>query len=126
MNVLLDTCALIALSNGPLPTRADQAFGDATHAYVSPVCVWEAAIKYNSGKLHLGRPPQSWFLGLCERYKLTEVPLTSALLCAAADLPLIHRNPIDRVLIATALREKLTILTSDTTIPTYPGVSALW
>lgn len=126
MNVLLDTCALIALSNGPLPASAACAFGEATHAYVSPVCVWEASIKLKTGKLRLARPPLPWFRGLCDHYKLTELPLSAALLCASADLPLIHRDPFDRVLVATAMRDQLTILTSDTVIPTYPGINTAW
>lgn len=126
MNVLLDTCALIALSNGPLPSAAARAFGVAAQAFVSPVSAWEAAIKIKLGKLQLSQPPQSWFQGLCQHYHLTELPLHTALLCAAADLPLIHRDPFDRVLIATAIERNLIILTSDQTIPTYPGAFTLW
>ncbi len=126
MNVLLDTCALIALSNGPLPPAAARAFGAATHAHVSPVSVWEAAIKFKLGKLQLGPTPLVWFQNLCRHYHVTPLPLTADLLCAAADLPLIHRDPLDRVLIATALEHSLRLITSDTTIPRYPGVQTLW
>mgnify|MGYP000901286832 CR=1 FL=1 len=126
MNVLLDTCALIALSNGPLPPAAAKAFGAARHAYVSPVSAWEAGIKFKLGKLHLPQPPQDWFQGLCRLYHLTELPLSTALLCAAADLPLHHGDPFDRVLVATSQLQNLLILTSDQTIPQYPGVRTLW
>ncbi len=47
------------------------------------------------------------------------------LLCAAADLPRIHRDPFDRVLIATCLSQNLTIPTSNRIIPTYPGVKVI-
>ena len=126
MNVLLETCALIALANGPLPAAAARAFGLATQAFVSPVSAWEIAIKYKTGKLPLPKPPLAWFRSLCALYHLTELPLDAALLCAAADLPLIHRDPFDRVLIATAQRQQLTLLTSDQIIPTYPNVLILW
>ena len=126
MNVLLDTCALVALSNGPLPAAAAQAFGAATNAYVSTACVWEAAIKYKAGKLSLSQPPEAWFEGLCRHYHPAELPLPARLLCAAAALPLIHRAPFDRVLIATALRDRLILLTFNATIPTYPGVTTIW
>ena len=126
MNVLLDTCALIALANGLLPVAAANAFGAATHAYASTASVWEAAIKFKTGKLPLPLPPQAWFEGLCRRYHLTELPLPSALLCAAADLPLIHRDPFDRLLIATAMEKNLILLTSDLTIPTYPSIRVIW
>jgi len=126
MNVLLDTCALIALANGTLPPAAGKALGDATGASVSSCSAWEAAIKCKSGKLRLLLPPHTWFLELCQRYHLSEIPLQSQLLCAAADLPPIHRDPFDRVLVATAMDKNLTILTSDSVISTYPGVRAIW
>jgi PIN domain nuclease of toxin-antitoxin system len=125
MNVLLDTCALTALANGPLPAASSRAFGLAAQAFISPVSAWEAAIKHKAGKLPLPKPPHAWFRSLCALYHLTELPLDAALLCAAADLPLIHRDPFDRVLIATAQRRQLTLLTSDQIIPTYPGVRTL-
>jgi PIN domain nuclease of toxin-antitoxin system len=47
-------------------------------------------------------------------------------LCAAADLPLIHRDPFDRILIATAIRDRLSLLTPDRQIAAYPGVTTVW
>lgn len=126
MNVLLDTCALIALANGPLPTASAKAFGLATHAFVSPASAWEAAIKHKSGKLPLPLPPLLWFQKLCALYRLTELPLNTDLLCAAAELPLIHRDPFDRILIATAQAHQLTLITADRIIPTYPQIITLW
>ncbi|PYQ93010.1 MAG: PIN domain nuclease [Acidobacteria bacterium] len=46
--------------------------------------------------------------------------------CAAAGLPLIHRDPSDRVLVALAQAHALTVLTSDENIGKYPGVKTLW
>jgi PIN domain nuclease of toxin-antitoxin system len=88
-----------------------------------PVVPWELAIKVKAGKLTLPQPPLDYVMSLARRYHLTLSPvgLDAALLCAAADLPLIHRDPFDRILIATAIRESLTLLTSDRTIPTYPN-----
>lgn len=126
MNVLLDTCALIALSNGPLPPSAAARFGAAISAFVSPISAWEAAIKHKIGKLQFSQTPQTWFIGLCRNYHLTEAPLSTEILCAAADLPLIHRDPFDRVLIAIALQNNLTLITCDQTIPTYPGINTVW
>ncbi len=126
MNVLLDTCALIALPDGTLPAAAADALRRAPEALVPSVCAWEVAVKHQSGKLRLSTKPHAWFTRLCHRYRLRELPLDSALACAAAELPPIHRDPFDRVLIATALRQRLTILTSDATIPKYPGIQTLW
>src|SRR5690349_6590354 len=102
VNVLLDACALLALANGNLPRQAAAALQAATEATVSSISPWEIAIKAAAGKLHLAEPPQQWFLGICERYELREVPLDAKTACAAANLPPLHRDPFDRVLVALA------------------------
>jgi PIN domain nuclease of toxin-antitoxin system len=126
MNVLLDTCALLALARGDLPKAAAAALRTAVEANVSVVSPWEVAIKAAAGKLRVGEPPAQWFSGLVERYELREVPLDTHVACAAAALPAIHRDPFDRVLVALAQANMLTILTSDEDIPKYPGVKTLW
>jgi PIN domain nuclease of toxin-antitoxin system len=126
VNVLLDTCALLALASGDLPDVAAAALRKAPEAYVSVVSPWEVAIKVAGGKLRLLSPPAAWFSGLVDRYDLREVPLDAAIACAAAALPLLHRDPFDRVIVALAQAHGLTILTSDENIPKYPGVTTLW
>src|SRR5438552_952735 len=102
MNVLLDTCALLALARGELPDRAAAALRRAPEAYVSVVSPWEVAIKAAGGRLRLREPPVQWFLGLIERHDLREVPLDAGIACAAAALPLLHRDPFDPVIVALA------------------------
>ena len=126
MNVLLDTCALLALAGGDLPPDAAAALRKAPEALVSVVSPWEVAIKAAGGKLQLTEPPVQWFLGLAERYALREVPLDAVTACAAAALPRFHRDPFDRVIVALALAHTLTVLTSDENIRNYPGVKTLW
>lgn len=126
MNVLLDTCALLALADGDLPRGAAGALRKAPEALVSVVSPWEVAIKAAGGKLRLTEPPVRWFLGLAERYDLREVPLEAAIACAAAALPLLHRDPFDRVIVALAQAHGLTVLTSDDNIRKYAGVRTLW
>jgi PIN domain nuclease of toxin-antitoxin system len=126
MNVLLDTCALLALAAGELPDRAAAALRRAPEAYVSVVSPWEVAIKVAGGKLRFGEPPGQWFLGLIGHYDLREIPLDATVACAAAALPPVHRDPFDRVIVALALAHALTVLTSDENIRKYAGVTALW
>ena len=126
LNVLLDTCALLALADGDLPRGAARALRKAPEAFVSVVSPWEVAIKAAGGKLRLMEPPARWFRGLAERYGLREVPLDAAIACAAAGLPLLHRDPIDRVIVALAQAHALTVLTSDENIRKYAGVNTLW
>lgn len=128
MNVLLDSCALLALAGraGKLPAAAAKAVSSADHVFVSAVTAWEIAIKAKAGKLRISKPVAVWFADALTRYHLDEIPLPSPLLCAAAELPLIHRDPFDRVLVATALERNLPILTSDQSIPAYPGMRVIW
>ena len=126
MNLLLDTCALVALARGDLPRGAAAALRSAPEASVSVVSAWEVAIKAAGGTLRLKEPPVQWFLGLVERYDLRELPLDARVTCAAAALPVVHRDPFDRVLVALAQAYALTVLTSDGNIPKYPGVKTLW
>jgi PIN domain nuclease of toxin-antitoxin system len=126
LKVLLDTCAVLGLADGDLPPAAAAALRQAPEAYVSSVSAWEVAIKVKSGKLRLREDPATWFLDLLERYDLREVPLDAVVACAAADLPTVHRDPFDRVIVALAGRARLTVLTSDDNIARYPGVTTLW
>ena len=125
VNVLLDTCALLALATGDLPDRAAAALRRAPEAYVSVISSWEVAIKVAAAKLTLKESPFQWFLGLIERYDLREIPLDAGTACAAAALPPLHRDPFDRVLVALAQTRELTVLTSDENIGRY-GLTTLW
>jgi PIN domain nuclease of toxin-antitoxin system len=126
MNLLLDTCALLALARGELPDRSAGALATASEAGVSVVSAWEVAIKHEAGKLRLQEPPYQWFLGLTERYDLRALSLDARTASAAAALPPLHRDPFDRVLVALARGHALTILTADDNIARYPGVTTLW
>jgi PIN domain nuclease of toxin-antitoxin system len=127
MRLLLDTSAVVHLAAGTLSSAAADALRGGGLAVLPPVVPWELAIKVKAGKLELPAPPLDYCLSLARRHRLTlpREGLDAALLCAAADLPLIHRDPFDRILVAFAIREQLTVLTSDRSIPLYP-VATLW
>jgi PIN domain nuclease of toxin-antitoxin system len=126
INVLLDTCALLALARGELPAAAARALRAAPEACVSVVSPWEVAIKSAAGRLRLAEPAALWFQRLVMRYDLRELALDASIACAAAALPEIHRDPFDRVLVAVAQAHALTVLTADTHIGKYPGTKTLW
>jgi PIN domain nuclease of toxin-antitoxin system len=126
VNVLLDTCAVLALARGELPRGAAGALRRSGEAWVSVVSAWEVAIKADAGKLRLKRPVDEWFHGLVERYDLRDVPLDVRTACAAAALPPVHRDPFDRVIVALALAHGLAVLTSDEHIAGYAGVKTIW
>jgi PIN domain nuclease of toxin-antitoxin system len=84
------------------------------------------AIKAASGRLRLKEPPARWFHAMLERHELREVPLEAGIACAAAALPPIHRDPVDRVIVALAQALALPVVTSDEHIARYPGVTTIW
>ncbi len=75
---------------------------------VSPISVWEAAIKREAGRL---RAPRGLAAVLAAQFRM--LAITAALLEQAAELPRHHLDPFDRVLIAHALHDDLEVLTRD-------------
>ena len=126
MRILLDTCAVIALSEGTLSGKAADVLRAAPEAVVSIVSPWEIGIKCAKGRIKISEPLAVWFERLVRRFNLRVLPLDSTTVIAAAALPMIHRDPFDRVLVATALAHRLTILTSDSKIAAYPGIRTFW
>jgi len=125
-SLLLDTCALLWLAISPERLSADarQRISSCEGLYVSAVTLWEIAFKYRIGKLKLDLDPQSW-LELAERkFALTVLPLTRKTMIDAAKLPLHHRDPADRFIIATALENDLPVLTADGNFDKY-GVKTI-
>ncbi len=119
MNLLLDTHTLIwALENHPaLAAAAREAIIDGNNSvFVSAVSVWEISIKKALGKLDA---PDT-LLEEIERHRF--IPLEIALEHGdrAGKLPPIHLDPFDRMLIAQAQSEQLTLITRDPEIHKYP------
>jgi PIN domain nuclease of toxin-antitoxin system len=127
MRLLLDTSAVLHLAAGTLSSAAVDALRSGGLAVLSAVVPWELAIKVKAGKLEVPLPPLDYCVSLARRHRLTlpREGLDAALLCAAADLPLIHRDPFDRILVATAIREQMAVLTPDRMIARYP-VTTIW
>lgn len=127
MRLLLDTSAVLHLASGTLSSAAADALRSGGLAVLSAVVPWELAIKVKAGKLEVPLPPLDYCVSLARRHRLTlpREGLDAALLCAAADLPLIHRDPFDRILVATAIREQMAVLTPDRTIARY-AVATIW
>jgi PIN domain nuclease of toxin-antitoxin system len=87
--------------------------------YFSSASAWEIAIKYGNGKLQLPDAPEIYVPNRIYRanFKWLEIQHEHAL--AVAKLPLIHKNPFDRLLIAQANAENLTILSADKIFAQY-------
>ena len=80
---------------------------------------WEVAIKIGVGKLDLGRPVHRFFADLVTEQQMEILALGHDHCVQLAGLPLLHRDPFDRMLVAQAQVEGLPILTADPKISLY-------
>jgi len=86
----------------------------------SVVSIWEAAIKSALGKPSFGTDPRILRRRLLDNAYI-ELPLSGAHAVAIDLLPPIHKDPFDRILVAQAMVEGITLLTVDPVVARYPG-----
>jgi PIN domain nuclease of toxin-antitoxin system len=128
MKLLLDTHAFLWLVDGDpnLSKAAELALRDpANELFLSVASIWELAIKVGSGKLRLSDPLDAFVPRWTVAYQLTSLTILSKHAVAVVALPDHHRDPFDRMLIAQALEEGLTIVTSDRKFSSY-SAPILW
>ena len=125
MKLLLDTCAVIWIGNDEaIAPEAEDAVTRCRAAgevvLVSPITAWELGILVARGRLRLSRDVQDWLGDFVTGNRLADGALTPAVLAKSSFLPPEPpRDPADRILIATAREEGLTILTRDRIILNY-------
>jgi PIN domain nuclease of toxin-antitoxin system len=90
------------------------------HLWFSVASLWELVIKRGLGRKDFRVDPRLLRRGLLEN-GYSELPIASEHAIAVEALPLIHRDPFDRMLVAQATHEGLTLLTSDRSVAQYPG-----
>lgn len=91
---------------------------------LSIASIWELLIKSGNGKLTLPTPTASYLLRQAERNRLHLLPVRPAHLVKLESLPPVHKDPFDRMLVAQADAEGMTILSDDAAIRSY-GVKTL-
>ena len=123
---LLDTHAFFwFLSDDPkLPAHAKTTIESAQSVFISIAFFWEMAIKDSLGKLKLPASIPDLISG-CERNGFTVLPITAEHLALLKELPRIHGDPFDRLLICQATAENITLITTDENIAKY-DVPVLW
>ena len=127
MRLLLDTHALLwwLFGSESLSSKARQALERETNTvFVSAAVAWEIAIKRRTGKLLL--PEQFTDLeAVVELEGFSQLPVSMAHALAAGGLPGPHRDPFDRMLIAQAIAENMSLVSNEQRFDAY-GVKRLW
>jgi PIN domain nuclease of toxin-antitoxin system len=93
--------------------------------YLSAASSWEIAIKVGLGKLKLPQPPARYVPSRLAEQGMTALPVEHAHALRVADLPPLHPDPFDRLLVAQAQIERMTLMTADSLILAY-DVETLW
>ena len=122
--LLLDTHAFLWFEgNDPkLPQNVMEELQTNDHVYISIATFWEIAIKNSMGKLELRLPIDE----MMEKSGFSILPIKASHLKKLMELPWIHRDPFDRLLISQAQAEGLTLITKDENIRKYGDVETIW
>ena len=125
MNLLIDTHVLLwAVDDDPSLSRAARAAITDGHnvVFVSAATAWEITIKKALGKL---QAPTGTYLEELRRHRFTPLDITTEHALAVETLPPHHADPFDRMLVAQAQVEKLTLVTRDARLKDY-AVPIIW
>ena len=94
--------------------------------YVTSVSCLEIALLVKKGKIELSKNLNDWFILALKKSGIQLLPLTPEIAARINTLPEIHRDPIDRVIIASAIEHKAVLITKDSTIQKYPELEWEW
>jgi len=127
MTCILDTQALIYFfENAPaLSPKAKVLIEDSRNdIYVSIASLWEMAIKISIGKLHPTRPLEEFFEQI-QLQGIVLLPIQEGEVLSVSTLPMHHRDPFDRIIIAQAMTRTFDIISNDRAFDAYP-VNRIW
>lgn len=127
--LLLDTCTLLWLASDPalLSDRARQEISDASDTlFFSAISALEIGIKAAKGKLVLPLPVDEWIASVARHHGLKEIAITARVAALATLLPPHHRDPADRILLATAREADLLLLSPDAAFRRYDQIRCAW
>jgi PIN domain nuclease of toxin-antitoxin system len=123
MKILLDTHLLLWAAGQPdrLPSAAVKLIDNSSNELLfSAASVWEVAIKRGLGRKDFQVDPRLLRRGLLDN-DYSELPVLSDHVVVIDGLPPIHKDPFDRLLVAQATVEGITLLTTDPLVAQYPG-----
>ncbi|MBI4034999.1 MAG: type II toxin-antitoxin system VapC family toxin [Candidatus Chisholmbacteria bacterium] len=130
--ILLDTHALLWWTDGAkeLSERVGLAIGKEQRGGelgVSAISIWEICILVKAGRLVLRTDIDTWLADVMAIPNLEIVPIDADIAKAAVFLPNFpHKDPADRIIVATAMRLDVAVVTGDTKIREYHRVKTIW
>ena len=128
MSYLLDTHTFLWMAGDPLTLseKVREIVEDKNKLlYLSAASAWEIAMLQQLKRLELPDVPQRFIAEALQQLDVLPIPIGFTTAISAATLPFIHRDPFDRLIIAEALKEKMTVLTRDNLFKSY-GVTVVW
>ena len=127
MRALLDTHVFLWWIAGDerISQNARKIFAAPNHLLMSVASIWEILIKVQVGKLNLPKPAGPYVIRNLADNRIETLAVSLDHLLAFERLPMHHRDPFDRILIAQALEEGLSIITADPMFARYP-VEVIW
>jgi PIN domain nuclease of toxin-antitoxin system len=128
MRILLDTHVFLwwLLDKSELTENARNVIQNSENEiYVSAVSCWEIAIKAGLGRLELPRNPETFISEQLAMNCFESLPVQVSHALAVYQLPALHQDPFDRLLVAQAKKEKLALLTGNPLIARY-DVDVVW
>jgi len=119
--IMLDTCGLIWLVNGGGRISQDtlKSIEKADIVYVSAATALEVGCKAAVKKLELPMDAEQWYEKVLSVHDLIEIPITGKIALFSASLPPVHKDPADRIIIATAILNRLPVVTHDSRFHQY-------
>lgn len=116
MKLLLDTHIWIwyLLGNLNLSDNLQKAISDERNElWLSPISIWETLLLAEKGRLILKPTPEQWVQNSLQQLDTKEAPLSNEIAILSRQLALVHQDPADRFIAATAVHYKLTLVTVD-------------
>jgi len=130
--IVLDTHAWIWWVSSPefLSETAKQAIDEAAtgrNVFISSISAWEIAMLVSRGRLKLTMSPEDWVAASEALPFFDFVPVSNSIALKSVQLPgILHNDPADRIIIATAVSLGALLVTKDEKIRSYPHVKTVW
>ena len=128
MKLLVDTHVFLSFISDDrrLSSRSLAALIDpANELYPSVASIWETVIKHQIGKLPTPEPVNRFLEQEIDKNRILVLPILQDHVFRLLDLPLIHRDPFDRILLAQSIEGHLPIISNDRVLSRYP-VEVIW